>query len=801
MAYTQQDYAMGAEYGYETPEERRRREEEEARQREIEMMANAGMGLPQGTPAGAGPNRGLADLAGAYMNRRMDQAGQRVADAGQVFENPQAVVETQPTPVKQTITTDPQTGEQKMKIEGSVQDLTAANPLTPTVSGPAVPAMMPPPAAPQAQAQAQPRPMPTPVPVPAQLPAAGPINPAAAMPEIGQVPTPGPGVQVAGAPGAPMPAVPVAPVTMAAAPAGGQTPAAVASAPGASVAQIAQQAPAVTAPTAPAAPVEPAWVAAANAAGTDFGKLVDVAAKFPESRGAIQLKLQGVVEENRKAAEAQRIVEAAQSGDPKAMNKLEQALRPTRGKEREEVTTSDYLKAYMYARLGLNDLSAEVQAKIAGRDTKFGQVQLGNTTWSIETNAKTGEIVRAKDDEGNIATQNTINKLSASGQKTGTQSYSQTGEIHNTSDGKQVVKVFNSTTGKTQWTDVATGDKWSGTGTPRPQSISSQAAKMDYGVISDYRKKFGTDIMAAADQARKDGVIKTPEDYAAFTEKWKLPAGVPGYGGPGTTMAPAPAVQAAPQAAPPQAQMGAAAPAAPAAPARPVPTAAPAAQAAPAAAPAVSGARTPPPVQGARTEGRAGGNAPVRGTDEAENVYKNRVEDWKKRRDTELDVEKARREAEQRVLGETAGKAGAKEITGSANAREVYDMVRPINDALKRATGSGVGAKVDDVAAFFGISTDGAKATAELQVLGDRILKSVPRFEGPQSDRDVEAYKAAAGKLSDPATPNATRAAAFKTIVDLNQKYFPALDWTFSSKPAESGGGTTSSGNKYKRVQ
>jgi hypothetical protein len=47
-----------------------------------------------------------------------------------------------PTPVKQTITTDPITGEQKMKIEGSVQDLSAVNPMTPTVTGPAVPGMM-----------------------------------------------------------------------------------------------------------------------------------------------------------------------------------------------------------------------------------------------------------------------------------------------------------------------------------------------------------------------------------------------------------------------------------------------------------------------------------------------------------------------------------------------------------------------------------------------------------------------------------------------------------------------------------
>ena len=42
-------------------------------------------------------------------------------------------------PVKQTITTDPTTGEQRMKIEGSVNDLTAANPLTPTVIQPVSP--------------------------------------------------------------------------------------------------------------------------------------------------------------------------------------------------------------------------------------------------------------------------------------------------------------------------------------------------------------------------------------------------------------------------------------------------------------------------------------------------------------------------------------------------------------------------------------------------------------------------------------------------------------------------------------
>jgi hypothetical protein len=59
-----------------------------------------------------------------------------------------------PTPVKQTITYDPVTGEQRMKIEGSVADLSAANTLTPTVQAPGEMGRgMPAPVAPAAPAE------------------------------------------------------------------------------------------------------------------------------------------------------------------------------------------------------------------------------------------------------------------------------------------------------------------------------------------------------------------------------------------------------------------------------------------------------------------------------------------------------------------------------------------------------------------------------------------------------------------------------------------------------------------------
>ena len=46
-------------------------------------------------------------------------------------------------PVTQTITTDPTTGQQMMTVRGRPEDLTAANPYTPTVSGPAIPGAAP----------------------------------------------------------------------------------------------------------------------------------------------------------------------------------------------------------------------------------------------------------------------------------------------------------------------------------------------------------------------------------------------------------------------------------------------------------------------------------------------------------------------------------------------------------------------------------------------------------------------------------------------------------------------------------
>lgn len=46
-------------------------------------------------------------------------------------------------------------------------------------------------------------------------------------------------------------------------------------------------------------------------------------------------------------------------------------------------------------------------------------------------------------------------------------------------------------------------------------------------------------------------------------------------------------------------------------------------------------------------------------------------------------------------------------------------------------------------------------------------LKMVPRFEGPQSDKDTKSYQEASGQLANPKIPNATKKVAAREIVRL----------------------------------
>jgi hypothetical protein len=130
--------------------------------------------------------------------------------------------------------------------------------------------------------------------------------------------------------------------------------------------------------------------------------------------------------------------------------------------------------------------------------------------------------------------------------------------------------------------------------------------------------------------------------------------------------------------------------------------------------------------------------------------------------------------------------------------------ITELTDATKKgglidqSTGSGAGRLVDVGAGFFGQATPGAIAAGKLAPIADMVLKMVPRFEGPQSDKDTKSYKEAAGQLADSSLPNAIRKQAGLEIVRLmkerkNQFVTPEMAvegaGAGGAAPAAAGGG------------
>ena len=104
---------------------------------------------------------------------------------------------------------------------------------------------------------------------------------------------------------------------------------------------------------------------------------------------------------------------------------------------------------------------------------------------------------------------------------------------------------------------------------------------------------------------------------------------------------------------------------------------------------------------------------------------------------------------------------------------------------MPNAHGSGIGNIMGGVANFVGYESSQNAADAELKVMSDKLLKAVPRFSGPQSDKDVASYKEAAGSIGDASLPMNVRMAALNTIKELNKPYAPNLNWN-SQAPTSS---------------
>jgi hypothetical protein len=582
--------------------------------------------------------------------------------------------------------------------------------------------------------------------MPVALPAQGTIPAEAANQavEIPGLPKIGPAIKLAG------PMTAVNPASLAPAPAPAATPA--------------------TAPPPAAAPppaTEAPWIRAANEAGTDFDKLIDVAARHPESRDFINDKLKKAFANQGKQEEANKIFKDASAGDVKAQNKIFQMIKPETGKPKEEVTTGDYVRAYMYKRLGLDALAQDIQNKIIGKETKFGQVSIGGSNWQVETDPS-GQIIRARDDEGNVATEATLNRLRAAGMKTGGQVFGFTGEAAvippgQPDAGQEYRQRTNAVSGQIE--NVITSGPNANkiySGPPGPaRSVGTaalkatdakqislaydpiiDAAKRGAGYLGEFNAKYGTNFNILGYGQNKEPIVvdRTTNQVLSKNDQGVVTTTSTGPGKPG-------------------------------------------------AAAAASGTAANPTVK-VLTGG--GGKTPAQ--------IEQSMALGKKQGEANIDLAKEVAAAEQKVPAEAKGKIQAKDINNQNFANSTYDLVKPIADLIKKSTGSGIGVGVDKLAGLIGASNTGAEAIAELEVLTYPLVSNVPRFEGPQGVRDVELYERAAGDLGNGNKPVKVRLAALNAMITMLKKYDKAgtNDWTFGGTGAA--GGTTSTNVKYKVI-
>lgn len=119
------------------------------------------------------------------------------------------------------------------------------------------------------------------------------------------------------------------------------------------------------------------------------------------------------------------------------------------------------------------------------------------------------------------------------------------------------------------------------------------------------------------------------------------------------------------------------------------------------------------------------------------------------------------------VVGETQGAIEKKGINAGPVLKKL-DLVEPL---IQAATGSLAGNARDKLAAVFGEAPKGAQAIAQLKVLQADLMLSMPRMEGPQSDRDTQLYREAAGQIGDPKVPADIKKAAVGTIRRIQEQY------------------------------
>jgi hypothetical protein len=297
----------------------------------------------------------------------------------------------------------------------------------------------------------------------------------------------------------------------------------------------------------------------------------------------------------------------------------------------------------------------------------------------------------------------------------------------------------------------------------RPQSSQGSLGDMNTRQLQELRNKLDFAGPSASVEQREKIIAESEAKFGLLPEEYK--AQVRGAG---------PRPPAAPAAAATPTATGAT-------PVAPTPVSPAAAAAAPTAV-----APTPVAATTARPTAGGGGGVPAGGSpaqrEAALSLQKSAAE-------ADIQRRKEMRLAEEKPAAAAAGADAATTVKNQAFADRTYDLIKPINQAILQSTGSSIGAGVDTVAAAFGKSTKGSEGIARLNVLSYGILANIPRFEGPQSDIDVQMYKQAAGDFANRKLPVGDRLAALDALNSILKRYDRANknDWTFGAGAAAGG--------------
>lgn len=668
--------------------------------------------------------------------------------------------EQEATPFKQTIVTDPVTGKQTMKMEGAVEDFSAANPNTPTVVGPAVPGEMGPPRSampeqpgffgelynarmndlnkrvdqtvgmfqdPEAYARERFAGVTQAVDDPA----------AYARQRLGMTPT---------APTAPAESpvtysdirgqevdmqsqVGGAPTTTAAAPAVPTD----TNAPAKSKAVLAAEqlkTPATTAPTADGLAMGPSI---ADAQPEAWESKIQAAKSNPQALAAINSDSRAPDWAKSLAAEELGSVFSRQQKEKQQEQKLNTIVQNQgKGFERAIKDPSEegsIFRAYLYARFGLNDLAKAEQEKLGAND-QYQAADIDGVSavikYGANGQAKSG-VYTSGDMAGQAISSQDLSKA-VSGRALG-KGASLSSEVYVDKNTGQRYRSGYDNTGKAALVNIQGGPSFKGN--PKDlevQSISTSIAKAEGAKAVDLRytgpiayTKAGADFIGkfnAENGTNLGYASQTPG--APLIDRNTGQTITPGSGG---------------------------------------------------------------TIRATTTATTTGGGGATQTTATPTKI----LEAPKYRSPGYENESPAAFEARQKNWAEANKPLAKKEQNNQYFANETYGLIQPIADLIKKSTGSGIGAGVDKLANLIGASPSGAQAIDELNVLSYSIEANVPRFEGAQSDRDVAIYRKAAGDLNNPDKPIKQRLAALNAIVTLLKKYDKdkTNDWSFSSEAGE----------------